>query len=95
MQKRHIVRAERLSYTRLQAAVKDITDAGFDVEDWAMDTVFVGNGLIAVNLEPGDTASQHRIQELVWEHNGGCQVLINEDVDYPAVYSDLGVDIQN
>ena len=95
MQKRHIVRAERLSHTRLQRAVKDITDAGFDVENWAMDTVFVGNGLIAVNLEPGDMTSRHRIQELVWEHNGGCQVLINKDVDYPAVYRDLGVDIHN
>lgn len=101
MQKRHIVRAERLSHTRLQRAVGDIIDAGFDVESWAMvenwpmGTVFVGNGRIVVSLEPGDMDSQQRIQELVRVHNGGGQVVITEEVDYAAVYRDLGIDIQN
>lgn len=90
MSRRYIVRAESMSRARLQEAVTALGAAGINCETWAMDSVFVGHALIAVEIEETDVS---RVQEVVWEFNYGRFVSVNPDVDYDEEYSTLGVDI--
>lgn len=90
MSQRYIVRAERMSRSRLQEAVTALGAAGINCETWAMDSVFVGHALIAVEIEEADVP---RVQDIMWQYNNGAFVSVSPDVDYDEEYSELGVDI--
>jgi hypothetical protein len=89
MTHRFIVRAESMSYSKLVFAVDEMIAAGIDVDIWAMDTVFLGHALIAIYMTEEDIP---RVQEFIWKHNNGRQVLANREINYEEEYLALGVD---